>query len=130
MSYYLDQHYDPNSIIYHNREDDKQKPGEAPLYKRSEQAPPRKRTKPRRTPEQAKIAFEDTWRDKVVIDDVPSHTARALCGSDLSAGPSFVNPEDGFFCDMQIKKVHPVCKEEHGNNVCYDLEQRQLGKFT
>lgn len=129
MFYCPDQNHDPKSIIYHNRDDDKQKPAQAPVLKRSEQGPPRKRTKPSRTPPEAKLAFEETWRDKVVVSNVPSHTAQALCESNGSAGPSFVNLEHGYFCDMQTKTVYPVCKEQSGNNACYDPDQRKLGRF-
>lgn len=97
--------------------------------KRSETAPPRKRSKPRVSAAEAKLAFEEKYRDKLVVDDVPSHNALALCESAASAGPSFVNPEHGYFCDMQTKMIHPVCKEQNGTDVCFDMEQRDLGKF-
>lgn len=97
------------------------------MLKRSEHAPPRKRTKPRRSAAEAKLAFEEQWRDKVVVDDIPSHTAHALCEAAGSAGPSFVNPEDGYFCDMETKEIYPVCKVQKGEHICFDLEQSELG---
>lgn len=108
----------------------KQPRDQARVLKRSEPAPPRKRTHPKRSATEAKFAFEQQWRDKVVVDDVSSHNARALCESDTSAGPSFVNPEDGYFCDMRTKKIHPVCKEKDGKFVCFDVDQNDLGKST
>lgn len=98
--------------------------------KLSETAPLRKRSKPKRSAAEAKLAFEEKYRDKLVIDDVPSHNAHALCESAASAGPSFVNPEHGYFCDMQTKTIHPVCKEKNGTIVCFDTEQNHLGRFT
>lgn len=98
--------------------------------KRSEPAPPLKRSRARRSAAEAKLAFEQKFRDKLVVDDVPSHNAHALCESANSAGPSFVNLEHGYFCDMQTKTIHPVCKEQNDKSVCFDMEQKDLGKFS
>lgn len=62
----------------------------------------------------------------LVIDDLPSHTAHGLCESATSAGPSFVNPEHGYFCDMQTKTIHPICQGQN-STICFDMEQKQIG---
>ncbi|KAG6368611.1 hypothetical protein INS49_002824 [Diaporthe citri] len=129
-SFHLYQHYDPAYIIHHHRDHNNQQPGRPPVLKRSETAPPRKRSKPKLSAAEAKLAFEEKYRNKLVVDDVPAHNAHALCESASSAGPSFVNPEHGYFCDMQTKTIHPVCKEQDGKDVCFDMEQRELGKST
>ncbi|KAL2285018.1 hypothetical protein FJTKL_08546 [Diaporthe vaccinii] len=126
-SFHIYQHYDPRNIIYNDREE---QPGGPPSLKLSETAPLRKRSKPKRSAAEAKLAFEEKYRDKLVIDDVPSHNAHALCESAGSTGPSFVNPEHGYFCDMQTKTIHPVCKGKNGTSVCFDTEQNELGEFT
>lgn len=130
VPHHPDQHYDPGTIVRHDREHDRQKPGPGAVLKRSEQAPPIKRNKPRRTAAQARLAFEQKYGNMLVIDDLPSHTAHALCESASSDGPSFVNPEHGYFCDMQTKTIHPVCKTQNGTAVCFEMDQKQLGKFN
>ncbi|KKY32485.1 hypothetical protein UCDDA912_g07557 [Diaporthe ampelina] len=129
-SFHIYQHHDPDSIIYHDRENDRQGPSPSAALKRSEPAPPVKRSKSRRTAAEAQLAFEQKYGNMLVVDDVPSHTAHALCESATSAGPSFVNPEHGYFCDMQTKTIHPVCKMQNGTAVCFEMEQEQLGKLT
>lgn len=64
----------------------------------------------------------------LVVDDLDSHDAHTLCESRSSAGPSFLNPKKGFFCDMETKKVYPVCEAQNRGAVCFDVEQNQLGK--
>lgn len=38
------------------------------------------------------------------------HSASELCGSATSYGPDFVSIHEGIFCDMDQKKVWPICK--------------------
>lgn len=87
----------------------------------------------RRSVAAAKLRFEQKWGDILVVDDLSSHTAHTLCESSTSAGPSFVNVDDGYFCDMQTKTVYPVCEEEkkeQQQKVCFDTEQNELGMLT
>lgn len=65
----------------------------------------------------------------LVINDLESQRAHTLCESSSSAGPNFLNPKDGFFCDMQTKTVYPVCASQNQTTVCFDLEQNELGKM-
>lgn len=100
MPYQTDQHLDPAHIVIHKRDD-----AEAAEAYRSEPTPSRKRDKPRRSVAEAKLAFERKYGNILVIDDLPSHTARSLCESTTSAGPSFVNPEHGYYCKYHFSPV-------------------------
>ena len=132
MPRHLDQHWEPDKIIFHSRENGKQKPWDSVAHgvKLLEPAPSRERSQPQRSVAQAELAFEQKYGNKLVIDDLSSHTAHDLCESETSAGPNFVNPEDGYFCDMQTKTIHPICKRQDGTAVCFDMEQNELGKLT
>lgn len=89
-----------------------------------------KNIRTRRSFAAAKLRFKQKWSDVLVVDDLPSHTAHTLCESHNSAGPSFVNVDHGFFCDMQTRTVHPVCdKETKQTEVCFDTEQNELGRL-
>ncbi|KAG8159251.1 hypothetical protein KVR01_010912 [Diaporthe batatas] len=128
-SFHIYQHLDPAHIVIHKRND-----AEAAGVYNSEQTPPRKRNKPRRSVAEAKLAFDKKYSNMLVIDDLPSHTARSLCESKSSAGPNFVNPEHGYYCDMKAKAIHPVCSGAHNprrnNTFCFDMEQNELGKHV
>lgn len=85
----------------------------------------------RRSVAAAKLRFEQKWGDILFIDDVPDHTAHTLCQSPNSAGPNVLNEEEGYYCDMLSKTLHPVCKkekEQEQDKVCFDTVQRELGK--
>lgn len=122
--------YDPVQIIYEPKETDEHgmriegpknntrvpRPAAGPRTRRSVQAA-------------AKLRFEQKWGDVLIIDDVPAHTAHSLCQSPNSAGPNFLNEEEGYYCDMHSKTLHPVCtKKEEQDKVCFDTEQNELGK--
>lgn len=77
----------------------------------------------------AKLRFQQKYGNMLVIDDLDSHKAHTLCESSSSAGPNFLNPKDGFFCDMETKTVYPVCEPQNNGTVCFDVEQNELGKL-
>ncbi|POS71966.1 hypothetical protein DHEL01_v209640 [Diaporthe helianthi] len=128
-SFEIYQHWDPAHIIIHKGD-----ASEAAEIQRSEPKASRKRTKNRRSVTEAKVAFESKYSNMLVIDDLPSHTASSLCQSATSAGPNFVNPEHGYFCDMKTKTIHPVCSGAHSprqnSTLCFDMEQTELGKHA
>jgi hypothetical protein len=124
------QHHDPAHIIY----DEKDDAGNSRVQ-RSEPIPSDKRRRPRRSVAEAKLAFEQRYGDLLVIDDLSYHTAHSLCESDTSAGPSFVNPVEGYYCNMKTKTLHPICSEDRrprGQNrtVCFDMEKNDLGEYA
>ncbi|KAL9078468.1 MAG: hypothetical protein Q9157_002621 [Trypethelium eluteriae] len=59
------------------------------------------------------------YEDTIVVTNYKAHETEALCNSPTSAGPSLVNTEEGFFCDMTTRKRYPVCG---GRTVCGCLD--------
>lgn len=56
--------------------------------------------------------------DHIITDD--THSAEDLCKSETSYGPSFVNTQEGFFCDMDTKTLYPSC-DRAPRAICYTL---------
>lgn len=123
---HIDQRYDPTNIIYEEPEtDDHGRP-----VKKPKPAADPGHTRPRRSvAAAARLRFQQKYSNMLVIDDLDSHRAHALCESSSSAGPNFLNPTDGLFCDMDTKTVYPVCPPQNQTTVCFDVEQNELGEI-
>ncbi|KAH9885030.1 hypothetical protein F4778DRAFT_519527 [Xylariomycetidae sp. FL2044] len=70
-------------------------------------------------------------RHSLVKSRSPDHSADELCGSRISAGPSFVSYAEGKFCHMETKTVYDLCGgdpgvEEEEGLPCFDDEEHQL----
>lgn len=66
-------------------------------------------------------------RSKLVASTHEKHSAKTLCESETSHGPDFVSRKEGLFCDMETKKVWPVCDKEMEVEVeCYDWGSHSL----
>ncbi|KAG9239589.1 hypothetical protein BJ875DRAFT_514773 [Amylocarpus encephaloides] len=63
------------------------------------------------TPEKSTTASGNPLaRDtRLIKSNKKEHCAVAICQDPSSAGPDFVNPEEGVFCCMKTKKSYPVC---------------------
>lgn len=70
----------------------------------------------------------------LIVSDRPSQSARRLCESATSLGWDFVSTAERLFCDMEHKRLYPLCdggddggggggEVRHG---CFDLEGRTL----
>lgn len=61
----------------------------------------------------------------VVISDYKAHCAEDVCNSKTSRGPSFVSTQDGMYCDMSTKTIHPLCSSavKYG---CFDINTQEL----
>ncbi len=57
----------------------------------------------------------------LIIDQSKGHSAKALCESKTSRGPDFVSVKEGLFCDMDAKKIWPVCNEKKTSG-CFDVK--------
>jgi len=55
------------------------------------------------------------------------HSAKALCESATSFGPDFVNVEEGYFCDMDAKRMWPLCTDEITNNCFNNAANKMIG---
>lgn len=64
----------------------------------------------------------------LVVDDLPEHTAVALCASETSNGPDLLNP-DGGFCEMKIKTLCPLCKSGKSKEAARVLQQLDNGEL-
>lgn len=84
-------------------------------------------------------SFSERFDNVLIVDDLDVHTAEALCESEMSSGPDFVNTALGGFCDMKTKTMYPVCNANLTNGVgtnttnstsipCFDLNSFTLGK--
>lgn len=103
------------------------------------QGPPSRREKRKL---QRRGQFAQRFDNILIIDDIPQHTAQRLCEDQTSAGPDFVNPVDGVFCDMKSKTTYPLCDDgsvappTYGNGTrdkssmvpCFDIETKTLSE--
>ena len=55
----------------------------------------------------------------VIISTSPQHSARELCESQTSWGHDFVSATENLFCDMNAKKLWPVC-DTKTKGACFD----------
>ena len=70
-----------------------------------------------------------TFESSLVVSNSASHvgTAKELCDSESSYGPSFVSTVDGQYCDMSSKTLWPVCTSSDSNDAaCFDLADKKL----
>ncbi|KAM7183338.1 hypothetical protein V8F33_013645 [Rhypophila sp. PSN 637] len=74
--------------------------------------------------------IEETKRPAhLVVTSFGAHSARELCESSSSWGPDLVNPEEGYYCDMESKTLWAVCdKDGEGNKKagCFDMNTNRL----
>ena len=57
----------------------------------------------------------------VIISTSPQHSAKELCDSPTSWGHDFVSSSESLFCDMEPKKLWPVCDDKH-KSACFDTK--------
>ncbi|KAJ5602091.1 hypothetical protein N7510_011625 [Penicillium lagena] len=82
--------------------------GTGSIFKRSESAPDRRHQK---------IAADS----RLVVSDIPFHSAIDLCKASKSHGPDFVSTSEGVYCDMESREVMPVCRGDVKHN-CFNLD--------
>lgn len=70
-------------------------------------------------PQSAKMA-ERLW-----VNSRPSQSAKELCNSRTSRGSDFVSVNEGLFCDMETKTLHPLCSTDKSVE-CFDLHADKL----
>lgn len=57
----------------------------------------------------------------IILTKHPEHQTTKLCTSEASHGPSMANLYEGLFCDMERKKLLPVCNDKNVTCSCLDL---------
>lgn len=76
----------------------------------ADQAPPPTRRLLRRQQRPQQGAKQPSpFHDKLILSNSKHHSAKGLCESPTSAGPDFVSLDEQLFCDMQTKKIWPLC---------------------
>ncbi|KAI5864852.1 hypothetical protein GGS23DRAFT_466452 [Durotheca rogersii] len=69
----------------------------------------------------------NAWANRLVLDNSATHPARALCESETSAGPDFLNVEDGTFCRMSDKTLWAICGTPGADAAnCFDKDAMRL----
>jgi hypothetical protein len=70
---------------------------------------------------------QGAWRfeDKAVVSAMPEHSARLLCESENSYGPSFAAIGEGLFCEMKTKTLYNIYSGDI-TSCCFDIDQNQL----
>ncbi|THY54923.1 hypothetical protein D6C99_03336 [Aureobasidium pullulans] len=62
------------------------------------------------------------WMEqRLIVSDLPGHSARYLCDSATSYGPDFVG-NDTMFCDMGTKSLLPLCSPDDVLD-CFELDR-------
>jgi hypothetical protein len=67
------------------------------------------------------------WPDRSRLVKTPNkaHSARELCQSDSSHGPDLVSTHEGWFCDMEKRHLHPVCRGDIQTG-CFDVDTNMM----
>lgn len=67
--------------------------------------------------------------DRLIVSSRKSQSAVELCNSPTSRGSDFASTNEGLFCDMSTKTLHPLCSNTTTSD-CFDLkaEAMQLTK--
>ena len=89
-------------------------PKDGPNIKKSvvdaDQAPiPSRRLLRRQQRPQKGVQPPSSFDNKLILSESKHHSAKMLCESLTSVGPDFVSLDEQLFCDMQVKKIWPLC---------------------
>lgn len=63
--------------------------------------------------------------NELVVNSRPYQSAVKLCNSPTSRGSDFVSVDEGLFCDMETKTLHPLCSADNRIG-CFDLEADKM----
>ena len=63
--------------------------------------------------------FGSTNSSVVIVSTSGYHSAKELCESETSKGYDFVSSTEHLYCDMDQKKLWPVC-DDNTNSACFD----------
>ncbi|KAF2239653.1 hypothetical protein EV356DRAFT_499837 [Viridothelium virens] len=59
--------------------------------------------------------------DTIIVTQYPQHQTEKLCNSNSSYGPSMANVHEGLFCDMEKKRLLPICNGKNVTCSCLDI---------
>jgi len=62
----------------------------------------------------------------LVVTTFGAHSAKEVCESETSWGPDLVNPDEGYYCDMESKTLWEVCTEGGEQTGCFDMETNRV----
>jgi hypothetical protein len=63
--------------------------------------------------------------DRLIVSNIPQHSAVELCDSPYSLGPDMVAMAEGMFCDMSEKQLWPVCADSTAS-YCFDMDSQTV----
>jgi len=64
-------------------------------------------------------------RNELVVSPHAKHTATRICGDKNAVGPDLLSVSEGKFCDMQNKKMYPLCSSLTDTE-CFDQGSSQV----
>ncbi|KAI4256359.1 MAG: hypothetical protein LQ352_002124 [Teloschistes flavicans] len=70
-------------------------------------------------------AFGNANSSVVIVSASPKHSAKELCESETSRGYDFVSSMEHMFCDMEAKKLWPVCNS-NTTSACFDVRSSTM----
>ncbi|KAK0649828.1 hypothetical protein B0T16DRAFT_457202 [Cercophora newfieldiana] len=65
------------------------------------------------------------FKDLIILDHNPNHSARELCESLTSRGPDFASYVESLFCRMSDKTLWPFC-DNNTRTQCFSIESKQI----
>ena len=80
----------------------------------------------RSVPGAKRTVRSEALASQLIVSNVSSHSARALCESKTSYGPDFVSYSEQMFCDIDAKLLWPVCNDDEQEYGCFDLNAESL----
>lgn len=70
------------------------------------------------------------FNGRLVVTTSDQHGASQLCNSDRSMGPDLVSQYEKLFCDMENKKLYPLCNGVNSTETCFDMDLNTLSVGT
>ncbi|KAF2498571.1 hypothetical protein BU16DRAFT_579673 [Lophium mytilinum] len=82
---------------------------------------------PKKVKRDGKIVYRrsEVFKSTLISSPYEEHSARQLCKSESSFGPDVVSEKEGLFCDMDEKKLWPLCSEKV-KVACFDTNTNSM----
>lgn len=62
---------------------------------------------------------------RLIISNLPAHSAKDLCTSPTSMGPDLVSVYENVFCDMETKTLYNICRDGVAQP-CFDMDSQSV----
>lgn len=67
-----------------------------------------------------------TFNGRLVVTTSDQHGASQLCNSEMSMGPDLISQHENLFCDMEIKKLYPLCNSVDSAETCFNTDSNTI----